>query len=134
MSDQECWVHRADSGDRHRTVSWNASGGLIATGASDRTIRVWNSERTSSRAQTELKGHSFTVEKVLFNPVREFELASCAADGTVRLWDTRSKNAISKLDVGGDPFTLSWSVDGTVLLAGTKVSATAPRSDSAHDN
>jgi THO complex subunit 3 len=61
------------------------------------------------------------VEKVLFNPVREFELASCASDGTVRFWDTRTKACVSKLDVGGEPFTLSWSVDGSVLLAGTKV-------------
>ena len=94
---------------------------MIATGANDKTIRVWNPERTSPRSQIELKGHGHTVEKVSFNPVREFELASCSGDGTVRLWDTRTKTAIAKLDVGGEPFTLAWSTDGSTLLAGTKV-------------
>jgi THO complex subunit 3 len=94
---------------------------LIATGASDKTIRVWNPERTSPKSQIELKGHSAAVEKVRFNPIREFELASCSGDGSVRFWDTRTKTCISKLDVGGDPFTLTWSTDGSVLLAGTKV-------------
>ena len=61
------------------------------------------------------------VEKVLFNPTREFELASCG-DSTVRFWDTRTRAAINKVDVGGDPFTLSWSVDGSALLVGLKVS------------
>jgi len=59
------------------------------------------------------------VDKVSFNPVREFELASCSSDG-VRFWDTRSRACISKLQVDGDPFTLTWSADGSVLLAGTK--------------
>ncbi|RMZ84284.1 hypothetical protein DV738_g733, partial [Chaetothyriales sp. CBS 135597] len=104
----------------HRTISWNASGGLIATGAADKTVRVWNPEKTSARSATELRGHGYPVEKVAFNPVREFELASCAADGTVRFWDTRSKAVIAKLDVGGDPFTLAWSADGSALVAGTK--------------
>ncbi|KAL2414269.1 THO complex subunit 3 [Exophiala dermatitidis] len=104
----------------HRTISWNASGGLIATGANDKTVRVWNPERTSPRSQTELRGHGHAVEKVLFNPAREFELASCSSDGTVRFWDTRSKTCVTKLDVGGEPFTLNWSTDGSTLLAGTK--------------
>lgn len=61
------------------------------------------------------------MEKVLFNPVREFELASCSGDGTVRFWDTKNRTCSTKLDVGGDAFTLAWSVDGTVLIVGLKV-------------
>lgn len=68
-----------------------------------------------------MKGHTHAIEKVLFNPVRDFELASCASDGTIRFWDTRSKTCNTKLDVGGDAFTLAWSIDGSVLVAGTKV-------------
>lgn len=61
------------------------------------------------------------MEKVLFNPVREFELASCSGDGTVRFWDTKNRTCSTKLDVGGDAFTLAWSVDGTILIVGLKV-------------
>lgn len=61
------------------------------------------------------------MDKISFNPVREFELASCSSDG-VRFWDTRSRACVAKLQVDGDPFTLTWSADGSVLLAGTKAS------------
>jgi THO complex subunit 3 len=105
----------------HKTVAWNATGSQIATGATDKTIRIWNPERTQPKSQIELKGHTHGVEKVLFNPVREFELASCSGDGTVRFWDTKNRTCTTKLDVGGDAFTLTWSVDGTVLVVGLKV-------------
>lgn len=58
---------------------------------------------------------------MLFNPVRDAELASCSSDGTVRFWDVRSKTCVSRLDVGGEAFTLSWSADGKVVIVGRKV-------------
>lgn len=117
-------VLKADFRTSHRTISWNATGTLIATGSTDKVIRLWNPEITTSKSQIELRGHTQPIEKLLFNPTREFELASCASDGTVRFWDTRSKACTTKLEVAGEVFTLSWSVDGTVLVAGTKVSLT----------
>lgn len=68
-----------------------------------------------------LDGHTSYVEKVLFNPVQEFELASASRDGTVKFWDTRSRSCTHTLQLGEDILTLSWSVDGSVLIAGTKV-------------
>ncbi|KAJ5107882.1 hypothetical protein N7456_004557 [Penicillium angulare] len=103
-----------------RTLAWNPAGQLIATGSADRTLRIWNPERASVRYSTELRGHSGAVEQVLFNPVRDAELASCSSDGTVRFWDVRSKTCVSRLDVGGEAFTLSWSADGSNMLVGRK--------------
>lgn len=105
----------------HRTIAWNNVGALIATGATDRIIRIWNPERPGGRAQIELKGHTNEVTKIVFNPMREFELASCSKDGTVRFWDTRSKTCTTKLEPGGDLFSLTWSVDGTEMVSGSKV-------------
>ena len=104
-----------------RTLAWNPSGQLIATGSADRMLRIWNPERPAVRNSTELRGHSAGIEKVLFNPVRDAELASCSTDGTVRFWDVRSKACVSRLDVGGEAFTLSWSADGSTLVVGRKV-------------
>lgn len=105
----------------HRSIAWNAKGELIASGASDKVVRVWNVERAGNRPQCELKGHSLEVTKVLFNPVRELELASCSKDGTVRFWDVRTKTCLTKLDVTGDLFSLAWSLDGNEMVAGNKV-------------
>lgn len=110
-----------------RTLAWNPTGQLIATGSADRTLRIWNPERPAIKYSTELRGHSAPVEKVLFNPVRDAELASCSTDGTVRFWDVRSKTCVSRLDVGGEAFTLSWSADGSTMVVGRKVSLEYPK-------
>lgn len=107
---------------RIRTIAWNPTGQLVATGSADRTLRIWNPERSQVKYSTELRGHTAGIEKVVFNPVRDSELASCSTDGTVRLWDVRSKTCVSRLDVGGEAFTLSWSADGSVMVVGRKVS------------
>ena len=104
-----------------RTLAWNPTGQLIATGSADRTLRIWNPDRPDARYSTELRGHSAGVEKVLFNPVRDAELASCSADGTVRFWDVRANACVSRLDVGGEAFSLSWSADGNVVIVGRQV-------------
>ncbi|PYH99123.1 WD40 repeat-like protein [Aspergillus ellipticus CBS 707.79] len=103
-----------------RTIAWNPTGQLVATGSADRTIRIWNPERSQAKYSTELRGHTAGIEKVVFNPVRDSELASCSTDGTVRVWDVRSKTCVSRLDVGGEAFTLSWSADGSVMVVGRK--------------
>jgi len=103
-----------------RTLAWNTTGQLIATGSVDRTLRIWNPDRANVKYSTELRGHAAGIEKVVFNPVRDSELASCSSDGTVRFWDVRSKNCVSRLDVGGEAFTMTWSADGSVVLVGRK--------------
>ncbi|KAB8215631.1 WD40-repeat-containing domain protein [Aspergillus novoparasiticus] len=103
-----------------RTIAWNPTGQLIATGSADRTLRIWNPERAQVKYSTDLRGHTAGIEKVLFNPVRDSELASCSSDGTVRFWDVRSKTCVSRLDVGGEAFTLSWSADGSTMVVGRK--------------
>ncbi|KAK2804877.1 hypothetical protein FQN49_008841, partial [Arthroderma sp. PD_2] len=81
-----------------RTLAWNPTGTLIATGSVDRTLRIWNPERPDVRYSTELRGHSSGIEQVAFNPVKESELASCSKDGTVRFWDVRAKNCVGRVD------------------------------------
>ncbi|KAK7721554.1 hypothetical protein SLS57_005234 [Botryosphaeria dothidea] len=113
-----------------RTIDWNPLGTLIATGSSDRGLRVWNPEKPQVKNSTELRGHTGPVERVAWNPTREAELASCSADGTVRFWDVRSKNAVGKVEVGGDAFTLAWRPDGSELVVGRKDDVLVPISRS----
>lgn len=121
MSFNGCAANGLFTHGRIRSIAWNPLGQLIATGSADRTLRIWNPERPSARYSTELRGHSAGIEQVLFNPVRDAELASCSTDGTVRIWDVRAKNCVTRLELGGEPFTLSWSADGKTIIAGRKV-------------
>ena len=108
-----------------RTRSWNASGSFVATGAGDKTLRIWNPERSNVKNSTELRtpGTPGTValERVAFHPINENELASCSTDGMVRFWDIRSKASVGEVKVGEQPFTLTWTPDGTNIVAGRKV-------------
>lgn len=108
-----------------RTLSWNASGTFIATGAADRTLRIWNPEKTNVKNSTELRtpgaSGAVSLERVAFHPINENELASCSSDGMVRFWDIRSKASVGEVRVGEQPFTLAWTPDGHGIVAGRKV-------------
>jgi len=108
-----------------RSISWNASGTFIATGAADKTLRIWNPEKTNVKNSTELRAPGATagsgLERVAFHPINENELASCSTDGMVRFWDIRTKASVGGVEVGEVPFTLAWTPDGSEIMAGRKV-------------
>ncbi|KAJ5027491.1 WD40-repeat-containing domain protein [Bipolaris maydis] len=107
-----------------RSISWNASGTFIATGAADKTLRIWNPEKTNVKNSTELRTPNAppltNLERVSFHPINENELASCGTDGMVRFWDIRSKASVGEVKVGEQPFTLAWTPDGNEIVVGRK--------------
>ena len=104
-----------------KTIAWNPTGHLIATGSADRTLRIWNPEKPQVKNSTELRGHTGQIERVSFNPTKEAELASVSSDGTCRFWDVRSKTCTATVQLGGEGLTVAWAADGSVVIAGTKV-------------
>jgi THO complex subunit 3 len=130
---------RGSSSSVIRSIAWNPLGNLVATGSSDKTLRVCkcspafpcsdggltnagNPEKPTVRFSTELKGHAASIQKVAFNPVKDAELASVSDDGVVKFWDVRTKNCINEVKGLGDAFTLVWAPDGESLIVGNKVS------------
>ncbi|KAK4192643.1 WD40-repeat-containing domain protein [Podospora australis] len=121
-----------------RTIAWNPLGSLVATGSSDRTLRVWNPEKPLVRFSTELKGHAAGIEKIAFNPVKDAELCSVSNDGVAKFWDVRTKACVNEVKGLGNAHTLAWAPDGTSLLVGNKsgglfrISPTQPAILSSH--
>ncbi|KAJ0121481.1 hypothetical protein J7T55_008645 [Diaporthe amygdali] len=111
---------RGASSHNIRSIGWNPQGSLIATGAADKTLRVWNPEKPNVRFSTELKGHAAPIEKVAFNPVKDAELCSVSNDGVVKFWDVRTKACVNEVKGLGEAFTLAWHPEGESLIVGTK--------------
>jgi WD40 repeat protein len=65
------------------TLAWSPDGRRVASGASDRTVRVWNVE---THNVTVLRGHEAAVRCVVFSPDGH-RIASGSNDGTARVWD-----------------------------------------------
>ncbi|KAG9246331.1 WD40-repeat-containing domain protein [Calycina marina] len=103
-----------------KTIAWNPTGTLIATGASDKTLRVWNPEKHSVRYTTDLKGHTAAIVKVAFNPVKEAELCSVSIDGVVKFWDVKLRKATNNITGLGEAVSMAWCPDGESVVVGSK--------------
>jgi serine/threonine protein kinase/WD40 repeat protein len=70
--------------DDVQAMTWSGDGRLLAVGADDRAIHVWDTAEW--REQAVLEGHGKPPQGLTFSPDGGL-LASFATDGTTRLWD-----------------------------------------------
>ena len=69
--------------------------GMLATGADDNLVHIWDFQGAFEKGSTELDplrtftGHTERVNDVAWNPVHEVMLASVSDDKTLKVWDTR---------------------------------------------
>ena len=70
-----------------RSVAFDGQGKWLASGSSDRTVKVW--EAGSGRLARTLEGHWGPVTRVAFDGQGKW-LASGSYDGTVRLWNPKT--------------------------------------------
>lgn len=124
-----------------RSLSWSASGSLIAT-CTVANIRIWSPEKPHVKSSTELRNahpkggapygsgpSGDAVEKIAFCPRTDNLLASVGHDGLVRLWDVRVPGGaaasgkgtpLAHCKVGGTPEFLTWHPNGTEMLVGRR--------------
>ena len=84
-------------GQRVNAVSYSPTGDFIATGSSDRTIKIWNQQ---GKLLSTLTGHQDRVTALAFAPNGKL-LVSASADKTLRLWSIDTNEVKPLLEMKG---------------------------------
>lgn len=103
--------------DSVNTVAFSPNGKILASGGSDKVIKLWNIE--TGQLLKSLEGHAESVLSVAFSPDGKM-LASGGADKTVKLWNVATGREI-KLPEGhaGLVRSVAFSPDSQTLASGS---------------
>ena len=97
------------------SVAFSPDGKTVASGAQDRTIRLWDVETGQNIAT--FTGHKDVVFSVAFSPDGKM-LASGAQDDTVKLWDVETGRNFHTFKHNYRVFSVAFSPDGKVVAGG----------------
>ncbi|CCG22760.1 Tup1 transcriptional corepressor [Candida orthopsilosis Co 90-125] len=107
----------SSNGDLYiRSVCFSPDGKLLATGAEDRLIRIW--DLTTKRIIKVLRGHEQDIYSLDFFPDGD-RLVSGSGDRSVRIWSLRSSQCSLTLSIEDGVTTVAVSPDGKLIAAGS---------------
>ncbi|KAF3391820.1 hypothetical protein DPV78_010812 [Talaromyces pinophilus] len=100
-----------------QAVAFSPNSKLVASGSSDKTVKLWDSA-TGTLRQT-LEGHSDWVQAVAFSPDGKL-VASGSSDKTVKLWDLATGTLQQTLKGHSDWVqAVAFSPDGKLVASGS---------------
>ena len=99
-------------------VSFSPDGTLLASGAEDDTVILW--DVTTRKQIANLEGHTGWVTSVSFSP--DGTTLASGASGTITLWDVTTRKRIATLEGHTESWGtyVSFSPDGTLLASGAE--------------
>jgi WD40 repeat protein len=99
------------------SVAWSPDGRTLASGSSDRTVKLW--EAATGKLLATLQGHTGEVYSIAWSPDGK-TLASGSDDRTVMLWDAATGKLLMTLQGhAGEVLSVAWSPDGRTLASGS---------------
>lgn len=102
-----------------RSVAFNPTGNILASGSKDQTIVLWDMARREPLGPP-LAGHTDRVSRVAFSPDGKI-LASASRDKTIRLWEVESRQPLGEALTGHSDWvnSVAFSRDGRILASGS---------------
>ncbi len=101
------------------SVAFSPDGTILAAGAGDGTVWLWQVSDSSAELQGPLEGHEGRVLDVVFS-MDGSVLASGSEDNTVRLWSVSAGKSLNKLNGHtADVTSVAFSPDGQTLASGS---------------
>ena len=97
-----------------------ADGTWLATGGSDRAVRIWDTD--TGRQRAELTGHAGGVSAVTIAPDGAW-IATAGDDRAVRIWDSASGLAVAIMRVDAPALACTWSPCGRWIGVGSRAGA-----------
>jgi len=100
------------------SVALSSDGTRIASGSSDKTVRIWDME-TKVEVCSPLRGHFSRVNSVAFSPDGKW-VVSGSDDSTIRVWDMANSQAKTILEGHKDAVnSIVFSLDGKHFVSGS---------------
>jgi WD40 repeat protein len=103
-------------------VTWSPDGFRVASGSSDGSVHVWNSDSTNPSPPFIYQQHSGLVHAVAWSPVAGSQSITSSAgfDTTVHVWNATTGQTLASYSKHTGPVNaLAWSPDGAFIASGS---------------
>jgi WD40 repeat protein len=104
------------------TITWSPDGFRVASGSSDGSVHVWNSDSTNPSPPVIYQQHSGLIHAVAWSPVAGSQgIASSAGfDTMIHVWNATTGQTLASYSKHTGPVNaLAWSPDGAFIASGS---------------
>lgn len=102
------------------SVGWNSDGRKLASGSFDKTVTIFALEKDRVSKESTYRGHSGSVDQLVWHKSQADLLATASGDKSVRIWDIRAGKCAHMISTKGENINITWSPDGNSIAVGNK--------------